>query len=83
MREGCKSPKKSNRVIAMALFSRRVICAYGLQEGKPDCRKNQFYNEMSYEWDLQNPGEMVLGLDDFNGHAGRRIVGFEGVHGGY
>ena len=26
---------------------------------------------------------MVLGLGDFNGHVGRRIDGFEGVHGGY
>ena len=26
---------------------------------------------------------MVFGLGDFNGHDGRRIDGFEGVHGGY
>ena len=32
---------------------------------------------------LQNPGEVVLGMGDFNGHVGRRIDGFEGVHGGY
>ena len=35
------------------------------------------------EWDLQNPSEVVLGLGDFNVHVGRRIDGFEGVHGGY
>ena len=38
---------------------------------------------MGSEWDFQNPGEVVLGLGDFNGHVGRRIDGFELVHGGY
>ena len=38
---------------------------------------------MASEWDLQIPGEVVLGLEDFNGHVGRRIDGFESVHGGY
>ena len=38
---------------------------------------------MASEWDLQNPGEVVLGLGYFNGHLGRRIDGFESVHGGY
>ena len=32
---------------------------------------------------MQNPGEGVLGLGDFNGHVGRRIDGFGGVHGRY
>ena len=32
---------------------------------------------------LANPGKVLLGLGDFNGHVGRRIDGFEGVHGGY
>ena len=27
--------------------------------------------------------QLVLGLGDFNGHVGRVIQGFEGVHGGY
>ena len=31
----------------------------------------------------KNPSEVVLGLGDFNGHVGRRIDGFESVHGGY
>ena len=44
---------------------------------------NQFCNDKASEWDLQSPGGMVLGLADFNGHVGRLIDGFEGVHGGY
>ena len=38
---------------------------------------------MVSEWDLQNPSEVVLGLEDFDRHAGRWIDGFEGVHGEY
>ena len=26
--------------------------------------------------------ELVLGMGDFNGHVGKRIEGYEGVHGG-
>ena len=37
---------------------------------------------MANEWGLQNPSEVILGIGDFNGHIGRRIDGFEGVHGG-
>ena len=28
-------------------------------------------------------GELVLGMGDFNGHVGKRIAGYEDVHGGY
>ena len=61
----------------------RVICSYAPEIGRSECKKNQFYNDKASEWDLQNNGEVVLGLGDFNGHAGRRVDGFEGVHGGY
>ena len=37
---------------------------------------------MANEWGLQNPSEVILSIGDFNGHIGRRIDGFEGVHGG-
>ena len=45
--------------------------------------KDQFYNDRASEWNLQNPGELVLGLRDFDEQVGRWIGGFEGVHGGY
>ena len=61
----------------------RVICAYVPQVERSECEKDQFYNEMASEWDLQNSGKVVLGLGDFNKHAGKRIDGFEGVHVGY
>ena len=40
-------------------------------------------NDIASEWDLQSPGEMVLGLEDFHRHVQTRIDGLEGAHGGY
>ena len=37
----------------------RAICAYDPQVGRLECEKDQFYNDMASEWDLQNPGEVV------------------------
>ena len=55
----------------------RVICAYAPQVGRSECKKDHFYNGMASEWDLQNPGKVILGLGDFNGHVEKRIDGFE------
>ena len=60
-----------------------VICAYATKVGRSECKKDPFYNDMASEWNLQNPGKVVLGLGDFNKHVGRRIDDFEGVYGGY
>ena len=78
-----KVQAKSDTVIAMVLvFEKGVICAYAPQLERSECEKDQFYNGMAREWDLQNLKEVVLDMGDFNGHVGRRIDGFEGVHGG-
>ena len=61
----------------------KVICAYAPQVGRSECEEDQFYNDMASEWNLKNPGEVVLGLGDCNGHVGRWIDSFEGVHGEY
>ena len=70
MQEGCRSLKKSDRVMAMVLVFKekamRTISAFGPQSGKSDCEKDQFYNEMLCEWDLQTAGKMALCLSDFN-----------------
>ena len=58
----------------------RAICAHAVQVRRSDCEKDLFYNEIASEWDLQNPGEMILGQRDYNGHVGERIDGFECVH---
>ena len=50
---------------------------------RPECKKDQLYNEILCEWDLQNSHEMVLGLGEINEHVGIQIHDFEGVHGAY
>ena len=49
---------------------------------KNEQQKYQFYDQMTYEWNLQRSGEMVLGSGDLNEHVGKYIDGFESVHGG-
>ena len=78
--------RKSDRGMAMVLVFEeeiiQVMSAYSPQVGRSKCEKDQLYNDMASEWDLQNPIEVVLGMGDFNRHVGRQIDGFEGVHGG-
>ena len=78
--------RRSDRIMTLVLaFGEkitRVICAYGPQSGRPAAEKEHFYDELACEWDLCSNTEMVLGLGDFNGHVGKWIEGFEGVHGG-
>ena len=44
--------------------------------------KEHFYDDLRSEWDLHRMGELVLGMGDFNGHVGKWIEGYEGMHGG-
>ena len=57
----------------------RVICVYASQNGKPEIQKDKFYDELVYEWDMKGTKEMTLGLEDFNGHVGKKVDGFEGT----
>ena len=58
----------------------KVVCLYALQVERSECEKDQFYNGTASEWDLQNPGETIVGLGDFNGRVGGRVDGFKDVH---
>ena len=49
---------------------------------RPLEEKHRFYDELAGEYELQNLSEGVFGLEDFNGHVGEEIEGFEGVHDG-
>lgn len=79
--------RKSDRVMTVVMAFEeevvRIICVYGPQSGRTSAEKERFYDELASEWDRKNVGELVLGLGDFNGHVGKRIEGYEGVHGGY
>ena len=45
-------------------------------------RKVRFYDEMASEWNLESPSKIIVSLGDFNGHVGKCVEGFAGVHGG-
>ena len=79
--------RKSDRIMAMVLAFEgelvRLICAYGPQGVRALVEKNHFYEEMKDEWSVKSNDEIVLNLKNFNGHIGKEIEGFEGVHGGY
>ena len=51
--------RKSDRVMAMVLVFEgeviRVICAYAPQVERSEWEKDQFYNDMASEWDMQDP----------------------------
>ena len=59
----------------------RIVCAYGPQSGKPDTEKVHFYEEMVSEGDIKSSSEMILSLEDFNGHVRKCAEDFEGVPG--
>ena len=44
--------------------------------------KQSFYDELKCEWDMHSAGDLVMSLGDINGHVGRHIDGYDGVHGG-
>ena len=43
--------------------------------------KQFFYDELKCEWDMRSADGLDMCLGDFNGHVGRHIDGFDGVHG--
>ena len=47
---------------------------------KKNCGKEVIYDELVCEWNLRSNVEMVLGLENFNGHFRKQIDGFEGIH---
>ena len=61
----------------------KIISAYAPQSGKPDAEKEGFYEEMARECSITKSNELVLGLEDFNGHVGKCADGSEGIHGGH
>ena len=79
--------RKSDQVVAIVLTLgrevMRIICAYGLQSERPDTEKVpvRFCDEMASERDFGSSSEIIVSLGDFNGHVGKCVEGFEGVHG--
>ena len=59
----------------------RLICGYAVQSGRSLEEKQSFYDELNSEWNIHSAGDLVMCLGDLNGHIGRYIDGFDGVHG--
>ena len=45
--------------------------------------KHSFYEELRCVCIMHSADDQVMCLGDFNGHVGRHIDSFDGVHGGY
>ena len=58
-----------------------IICAYGPQSKRPDTENVCFYDEMASELNLGSSSEIIISLEDFNGHVKKYVKSFEGVHG--
>ena len=53
-----------------------MICGYAPQSGRRLLEKQSFYDEQKCECDMHSAGDLVMCLDDINGHIGRHIDGF-------
>ena len=78
--------RKSDRIMAVVLILGKkvmhIICAHGPKSENPATQKVRFYDVMGSEWDLRSSNEIIVSLQNFNGHVGKCAEGFEGVHGG-
>ena len=79
--------KISDRVmVVVIIFGKkvvRIVCAYAPQCGRSMSEKEKFYKEMARRCEVENANEVLICLGDFNGHIGKEVDGFEGVHGGF
>uniref|UniRef100_UPI00358F5306 craniofacial development protein 2-like n=1 Tax=Myxine glutinosa TaxID=7769 RepID=UPI00358F5306 len=60
-----------------------VISGYAPQVGRSDEEKDKFWCALEKLMESVKDEEVVVVGGDLNGHVGRSIDGFEGVHGGY
>ena len=61
----------------------RIVCAYAPQCGRSMSEKEKLYEEMGKGCEVENANEVLICLGDFNGHIGKEVDGFEGVHGSF
>ena len=77
----------SDRVmVVVIIFGKkvvRIVCAYAPQCGRSMSQKEKFYEEMVRGCEVENASKVLICLGDFNGHIGKEVEGFEGVHGGF
>ena len=77
----------SDRVmVVVIIFGKkivRIVCAYAPQCGRAMSEKEKFYEKMARGCEVENANEVLICLGDFNGPIGKKVDGFEGVHGGF
>ena len=59
------------------------LSVYAPQVGLEDSIKERFYDELIDVVTKLGESEIVIPCGDWNGHIGRRAMGYEGVHGGF
>ena len=73
----------SDRVMTVVVFEEdvlRLICGYALKSGRSLEEKQTSNDELKCEWDMHTAEYLVMCLGDLNGHTGRHIDGFDGLH---
>ena len=87
----CMNVVEINRIsdkvmVVVIIFGKkvvRIVCSYAPQGGRSMSEKEKFYEEMGRGCEVENANEVLICLGDFNGHIGKKVDGFEGVHGGF
>ena len=78
--------RKSDKMMIMCIILGKemlwVICVSEPQSRKQDKQKNKFHDELVHKWDMKDTKELTMGIGDFNDYVGKKVDGFEGVHGG-
>ena len=73
-------------MVVVIIFGKKVVkivCAYAPQGGRSMSEKEKFYEEMARGCEVENANEVLICLGDLNGHIGKEVDGFEGLHGGF
>ena len=89
--DSCMNVVEINRIsdrvmVVVIIFGEkvvRIVCVYAPQCGRLMSEKEKFYEEMGRGSEVENANEVLICLGDFNGHIGKEVDGFEGVHEGF
>ena len=60
-----------------------IFTVYAPHSGKPDEKKESFWNKVFHLVSCIPQNEMVVFAANMNGHIGSSTVGYDGTHGGF
>ena len=68
--------RKSNSIMTIVLTLGRkvirIICACGSQSERPDTEKVCFYDKVASGRELESSNEIIISMENFIGHVGKR-----------